>query len=124
MINKITRGFTLIEVLIALSILAIALTALLKSMAQTVDSMHRIKQKTLNHWVAMQGIRMVQLGLLNINPSQETTQDTKMLGEHCFWRAQLSSTSQKNIQLISIYISNTKTGPFQLSLQGFKYSKL
>lgn len=115
------KGFTLIEVLIALCILAIALTALLKTMAQTVNNTHRIKQKTVNHWVAQQGIFMLQLGLLHASPGQETTQDTTMLGEHCYWRAKISATPIKSIQKISIYVSSKKNEPFQLELEGFRY---
>lgn len=38
-------GFTLIEVLLALSIIAIALTALLKAISQNVETTRRIKEK-------------------------------------------------------------------------------
>ncbi|MGC1181400.1 GspI family T2SS minor pseudopilin variant LspI [Legionella sp.] len=114
-------GFTLVEVLLALTIIAIALTALLKAIAQNIENTHRIKQKTVSHWVAMQGVAMVQLGLLHINPGQETTQDTFMLNEHWFWRVKLSSTPQKSIQLITISVSTQKTGPFHQELQAFRY---
>lgn len=119
--KKVPTGFTLIEVLIALAIIAIALTALLKALAQNVENTHRIKQKTVSHWVAMQGVAMVQLGLLQITPSQETTQDTSMLGEHWFWRARVSATPQKSIQLITISVSADKAGPFREELHAFRY---
>lgn len=119
--KKLQPGFTLIEVLLALAIIAIALTALLKALAQNVENTQRIKQKTVSHWVAMQGVAMVQLGLLQINSSQETTQDTTMLGEHWFWRARVSSTPQKSIQLITISVSTEKSGPFREELHAFRY---
>lgn len=114
-------GFTLIEVLLALSIIAIALTALLKAMTQNVENTRRIKEKTVSHWVAMQGVAMVQLGLLQITPGQETTQDTKMLGEHWYWRAKVSATPEKSIQLITILISTQPAGPFREELHAFRY---
>jgi general secretion pathway protein I len=114
-------GFTLIEVLLALAIIAIALAALLKAIAQNVEHTHRIKEKTVSHWVAMQGVAMVQLGLLQITPGQETTQDTAMLGEHWFWRAKVSSTTLKSVQLITVYVSTQRTGPFREELQAFRY---
>lgn len=115
-------GFTLMEVLIALAIVSIALTALIKAMGQNITTMNRVKEKTISHWVAMQGIAMVQLGLLQISPSQETTQDTLMLGEHWYWRAQLGTTPQKGVQRITILVSANKNGPFNETLVGFKYS--
>ena len=64
---------------------------------------------------------MIQLNLLQINQSQETTQDTTMLDEHWYWRAKVSSTPQKNIQKIIISVSREKTGPFREELQAFRY---
>ncbi|HHT0591591.1 TPA: type II secretion system minor pseudopilin GspI [Legionella anisa] len=114
-------GFTLIEVLLALSIIAIALTALLKAISQNVETTRRIKEKTVSHWVAMQGVAMIQLNLLQINQSQETTQDTTMLNEHWYWRAKVSATPLKNIQKIVISVSSEKIGPFREELQAFRY---
>lgn len=109
------------EVLLALSVIAIALTALLKAISQNVENTRRIKEKTVSHWVAMQGVAMVQLNLLLINQSQETTQDTTMLNEHWYWRAKVSTTPQKNIQKITILVSTEKAGPFREELQAFRY---
>lgn len=116
-----TSGFTLIEVLLALTIIAIALTALLKAIAQNVENTQRIKEKTVSHWVALQGVALVQLGLLQINQSQETTQDTIMLGSHWYWRVKVSPTPEKSIQLITILVSTEKSGPFHEELQAFRY---
>lgn len=116
-------GFTLIEVLLALAVIAIALAALLKSMAQSVDHTHRMKQKAVSHWVAMQGVAMVQLGLLNIIPNQETTQDTIMLGTHWYWRVKTQTTPLKNLQLITILVSTEKSGPYREEIQAFRYAR-
>ncbi|MDR3501961.1 MAG: GspI family T2SS minor pseudopilin variant LspI [Legionella sp.] len=121
MMHRKASGFTLIEVLLALTIIAVALTALLKAIAQNVEHTQRIKEKTVSHWVAMQGVAMVQLGLLQINQSQESTQDTMMLGEHWFWRAKTSTTPIKSIQLITISVSTEKAGPFREELHAFRY---
>lgn len=115
-------GFTLIEVLLALSVIAIALTALLKAIAQNVENTRRIKEKTVSHWVAMQGVAMIQLNLLQINQSQETTQDTTMLNEHWYWRAKVSATEMEHIQKITILVSPDKAGPFREELQAFRYT--
>lgn len=45
MMQRKTSGFTLIEVLLALTIIAVALTALLKAIAQNVEHTQRIKEK-------------------------------------------------------------------------------
>ena len=117
--NKL-KGFTLIEVLLALAVIAIALTALIKSTAQTVSNTARIKEKSISHWVAMQGVSMIQLGLLTVPNNQEKTQITTMLGQRWYWRAKLQSTPVNHMQQINITVSKDQSGPFGDALIAFR----
>ena len=117
---KKQTGFTLIEVLLALAVIAIALTALIQSTAQTVVNTTRLKDKSISHWVAMQGVTMVQLGLLKIPSNQPVTQVTDMLGQRWYWRAALQPTSMKHVQKITITVSKDASGPFGDALFAFK----
>ncbi|MGX6641610.1 GspI family T2SS minor pseudopilin variant LspI [Legionella pneumophila] len=119
--TKLVSGFTLIEVLLALTVIAIALTALLKATAQNIDNTHRIKEKTISHWVAMQGVAMIQLNLLRTSQSQESTQATTMLGQKWYWRAKISPTPIKRMQQIAISVSSKQAGPFREELIAFRY---
>ena len=114
-------GFTLIEVLLALAIIAIALTALLKATAQNVSNTQRLKEKTISHLIAMQGLAMVQLNLVQPLPSQELTKVTTMLGQRWYWRAGLSQTPIKSMQQITIKVSKHQAGPFADPHIGFRY---
>ena len=122
MITK-CKGFTLIEVLLALAIIAIALTALLKASAQNVASTARIKDKTISHWVAMQGITMAQLGLLQLKPNQELTQVTTMYGQRWYWRVKLNATAISSVQRITVTVSKNQAGPFGYPLFAFRLEK-
>jgi general secretion pathway protein I len=114
-------GFTLIEVLLALAIIAIALTALLKATAQNVSNTQRLKEKSISHWIAMQGVAMVQLNLVQIPGNQEITKVTSMLGQRWYWRAKLSATPIKSMQQITISLSKNQAGPFANPLIAFRY---
>ena len=46
------KGFTLLEVLIALAILAIAMAAVARASALMTDSSHELKRRLLAEWVA------------------------------------------------------------------------
>lgn len=116
------KGFTLIEVLLALSILAIALTALFKASAQNIIITQRLKEKNTAHWIAMQGISMIQLGLIQVPINREITRKTTFLGEAWYWRIFLSSTPIQSIQQIKITVSKQQTGPFINPLIGFFYN--
>lgn len=119
MMRPRNHAFTLLEVLIALAILSIALTALLLVMSQSIQGTERVKNKTLSHLVAMQGLAMVQLKLTPIQQTQTKTEKIMIFGNTWFWQAKRSATSLKNIQRIEITVSQHESGPFVDPLIGF-----
>jgi len=115
------KGFTLIEVLLALAIIAIAITALLRSSSQNIANTTRIKEKSIHHWVEMQGIAAIQLGLIPIHLNQEISQMTTMCGLKVYWRAILKPTAISSTEQIIIKVSNAASGPFTDELIAFRY---
>jgi general secretion pathway protein I len=55
-------GFTLLEVMIALSIVSIALVAIIGLMGAYVSNLQGLQQRTFAHWVAMNRTVELQLG--------------------------------------------------------------
>lgn len=55
------RGFTLIEVMVALAVLAIALAAVLKGISAHVGNAAYLRERTLAHWVALNKISEMQV---------------------------------------------------------------
>lgn len=117
-----TVGFTLIEVLLALMIIAIALTALVRSTSQNVVGTVHIKDKAVSHWIAMQGVTMIQLGLIDIVPNQEITKVTRMLNQRWYWRVKLTPTPLTHVLKITISTSQKQSGPFHETLIAFRYT--
>lgn len=113
-------GFTLIEVLIALSILAIALTALLKASAASIVGTQRILEKNTSHLVAMQGLSMIQLKLVPLNTGQETTKKITVFDQVWYWHALIARTNIPNVEKITITTSKSSNGPFHDPLIGFR----
>jgi len=114
-------GFTLIEVLLALSIIAISLTALLRATSQNTTITSRLKDKTIAHWVAMQGVASLQLGLDSLQLNQESTQKMTMAGETWYWRAVVTPTAVLHMQKISIRVSQQREAGFSEPLIAFRY---
>lgn len=114
-------GFTLIEIILALTIIAIALTALLKVTAQNVVNTQRLEEKNSAHWVAMQGILMLQTGLLAVKLNQEVSESTLFLNKRWYWRATVHALPATSIQKIKIAVSKHPNGPVVQSLTAYRY---
>jgi general secretion pathway protein I len=59
--KKHIAGFTLIEVMVALTIIAISLGALLNTSGTQASSASYLKQKTLAHWVAANELTQIRI---------------------------------------------------------------
>jgi general secretion pathway protein I len=55
------RGFTLVEILVALAIIAVALAAGMRALSQSIDGAGNLKQRTLALWVAQNRIAAAAL---------------------------------------------------------------
>lgn len=98
-------GLTLIEVLIALAIVAIAMTAVIKATSQTIRSTTYLQNKTIAMWVSSQVINEARVGVLRLPfAPDKLKQHTKMLGQDWYWQAQQEATPNKRIAKITVQV--------------------
>jgi general secretion pathway protein I len=95
-------GLTLIEVLVALAIIAIALTAIIKSVAENIRGISYLEDKTIAMYVAEQVINEVRVGLLPL--PQTLSEKTEMLGKEWYWQAQETTSSNPRIKKINVKV--------------------
>ena len=108
MINKKpNEGFTLVEVLIALAILAISLTALVKASSSDIENTTFLQNKALAHLVGQEAITLIKLNAIGFN-GNETDQETLLAGKNWHWHAEKTPTSIKSIQKINITVFDDK----------------
>ena len=113
-------GFTLIEVLIALAILAIALVALIKVAGQSVAEAASVKEKMSAHWVAMNALAKMQTGLIDLNKTTDPSGDEKMLGAQWHWQAAIQQGSSKvNFVQVKITVQEEPSKKTFETLTGF-----
>ena len=66
------RGFTLVEVLVALMIVAIGLAALMTAVSGTARTSGYLRDKTLAQWIALNRLSEVRLTLNKLGENQDT----------------------------------------------------
>ena len=80
------KGFTLIEVLIALIIIAIALAASIRATNQSVRDTTHVQNTLIAHWVGMNIISEIQIGMMKLPVAGNIKQGhTAMLGREWQW---------------------------------------
>ena len=67
----IPRGFTLIEVLVALMVVAMGLAALMTAVSSTARTSGYLRDKTLAQWMALNRLTEVRLNLTKFGPNTD-----------------------------------------------------
>ena len=97
------RGFTLVEVLVALAVLAIALAALMRAMGQAVDITASLRDHDEALWVAQN--RYAEHQMQRDWPPVDTVDgDAEMGGKTWYWREQVSTTPEPKLRRIEITV--------------------
>ena len=94
------QGLTLIEVLIALVILSIALTAIIKSAAENIRNTLYLQNKMIATWIGTDVISNVRAKLLDI--SDPLKHQSQTLGQTWIWEASLHPTPNPRIKQIVV----------------------
>ena len=98
-----SRGFTLIEVMVAMAIAALGLAAVAASVSQMVDAGAAMKQRTYASWIAHN--KIAELRLANVVPDvSESSGDTIYANREWTWRATVSETGVENLFRVDVRV--------------------
>jgi general secretion pathway protein I len=117
-----SSGFTLIEVLIALAILSISLTAIIKSASQNIKDTIYLQDKTIAQWVGLNVLNEARLGFLKLPVAPgNLTSDTEMLGEQ--WSTDANYSASQNPHIREVHVAVMKKGSHKkiINLTGYIY---
>ncbi len=97
------RGFTLLECLVALAILAVALTAALRATGSTAQSAVMLKEHTLASWVAQN--RLAELRALDIWPNLGSREGEAEQGGYRYrWRETTAATPNPLFRRVDVQV--------------------
>src|SRR5262249_44680113 len=97
------RGFTLLEVLIGLLVLAIALLALTRTASVQADQFLDLRERTLAGWLAQDLLAETRLG--SPFPATGSSNGTRRLGLHDWrWEVRVQGTDVATIRRIDVRV--------------------
>lgn len=112
-------GFTLVEILVALAIVAIALAAGMRALAQATETASALKARTLALWVAQNRLAAAQIAapwpaLGNYNG------DATQAGARFVWQASVTTTPNPAFRKVEVMVAQPEAPDYALArLTGF-----
>ncbi len=101
---KRARGFTLLEVLVALAIFAMVAASVLSASARSSQNASRLEDKTLAMWIADN--RLNELQLEQTPPSSGRNQgELEFAGRRWEWRTQVDSTAEQDMRRVIVWVA-------------------
>ncbi|HEV2270655.1 MAG TPA: type II secretion system minor pseudopilin GspI [Steroidobacteraceae bacterium] len=98
---KEDRGFTLIEVLVALAIVAIGMAAVLETLTSSANTALYLQDKTFAQWVALNRIETVRMSG-NLPPPGTSDDDIDYAGRKWEWQEKVTDTRISGMVQIEI----------------------
>ncbi|UJF19447.1 type II secretion system minor pseudopilin GspI [Vibrio sp. SS-MA-C1-2] len=103
---KRSKGFTLIEVLVALAIFATATLAIMKAVSQHINTLGYLEDKTFASWVADN--QMAQT-LLDGDAKSSKKGSTELAGQKWYWQVQYVDTTDSLLKGVEVSVRKNRS---------------
>ena len=116
--RKPQAGFTLIEVMVALAIVALSLSAVVASVSQMVQAASAIQERTYASWIAQNKISEIRLS--NVTPEvSETDDQVTFASVEWALRTKISETGVENLYRVDVAVSYASNEQVIRTVTGF-----
>ena len=96
-------GFTLIEILVALAVLAIAVAAVVASVSGNINNAAYLRDRTLAHWVGMN--KIAELQVANDWPSVGSQHgESLMAAQQWSWEVKVTATEDPDVRRLDVEV--------------------
>ena len=117
---KRRAGFTLLEVLVALAVLAIAMSAIIHAATQSIQGVTILREQTIASWAALNQVNQL---LLDPKPwPDEGSQSGKaeLAGRTWRWKARFAKTGDPDLRRVVVTVRSAENAPELSKLLAFK----
>lgn len=97
------RGFTLIEVLVALTIVAVGMAAVMGALTSSASTTSYLRDKTFAQWVALNQIANLRLSGQQ-PPTGKSDGDTDFAGRTWHWQQEVVTTELPGVERIDVSV--------------------
>lgn len=112
------RGFTLVEVMVALAIIALSLTAVAAKMGRMIDTSNAMRERTYASWIAQN--KIAEMRLANVIPEVTATSgEVEYANQTWRWRAVVSESGIENLYRVDVEISDASGDAVIRKVTGF-----
>ena len=103
-------GFTLVEVLVAVAIVAMAVTGILVAMMRQIDGTAYLRDKMFASYVAQNQMELALLANANTNklPTDAFSGSEEIAGKKWYWQAQPKNIKQPGVTQLAITVSDVE----------------
>lgn len=98
------RGFTLLEVLIALAIFAVVAASVLTASARSLQTAARLEDKTFALWLADNRLQELQLAETPPSPGRESGEES-YAGRRWLWQSEVEATSEPDMLRVTVRVA-------------------
>jgi len=104
MVRTRLEAFTLVEVMVALAIIALSLTAVAAKMGRMIDTSNAMRERTYASWIAQN--KITELRLANVLPEVSATSgEVDYANTTWRWRAVISASGIENLFRVDVTVS-------------------
>ncbi|HSG96513.1 MAG TPA: type II secretion system minor pseudopilin GspI [Woeseiaceae bacterium] len=112
------RGFTLIEVVVALAIVGFAMASVAGVMNRMISDAGALRDRTYASWIAQNKIAEIRLS--GVMPEVSTTSGELDYGNgRWFWRAVVAETTIENFRRVDVSVSYAESDYVVRTVTGF-----
>ena len=101
--RKTRKGFTLIEVVVAVAVISIGLAATIKTVSTVTKNTAHLNERIVATWVAQNAMAAYELDLED-DASKESSGSEEMAGVEWYWEKVIEDTEDPDIKRVEIEV--------------------